>query len=78
MQKGVFLKQEALTPERLEYIRRLNDIASERKETLAEMALAWILHQQGVTSVLCGASSPEQLAKDLKCINAAPFLEEDL
>ncbi|MCI6554898.1 MAG: aldo/keto reductase, partial [Prevotella sp.] len=40
---------------------------------LAEMALAWILHQQGVTSVLVGASSTQQLAKNLNCVSAKPF-----
>ncbi len=78
MTKGKFLKSDALTPELLEYLRKLNDIASERKETLAEMALAWILHQKGVTSVLCGASSPQQLEKDLKCVHANPFEDHDI
>jgi len=43
---------------------------------LAEMALAWILQQRGVTSVLVGASSTEQLAKNLKCVTAEPFTGE--
>ena len=68
-----FLKSDKLTPELLEYITRLNTIAKQRGETLAEMALAWILHQQGVTSVLVGASSTQQLAKNLKCVSAKPF-----
>lgn len=78
MSKGKFLKQEALTEKRYDFIHKLNDIALERKETLAEMALSWVLHQEGVTSVLCGASSPEQLAKNLKCIHAETFSEEML
>lgn len=78
MSKGKFLKQETLTEERYNFIHKLNDIALERKETLAEMALSWVLHQEGVTSVLCGASSPEQLAKNLKCIHAETFSEEML
>lgn len=73
MAKGHFLKQSALTPERLECIRQLNLKASERKETLAEMALAWVLHQKGITSVLVGASSTAQLEKNLKCVHAEPF-----
>jgi L-glyceraldehyde 3-phosphate reductase len=48
-------------------------VAADRGETLAEMALAWILHQKAVTSVLVGASSTAQLEKNLKCVNAAPF-----
>lgn len=50
-------------------------MAADRGETLAEMALAWILHQKAVTSVLVGASSTSQLEKNLKCVKAAPFDE---
>lgn len=78
MTKGKFLKKDMLTPELLTYLRKLNDIAEGRGETLAEMALAWILHQKGVTSVVCGASSPEQLAKDLKAVHADPFEDHDI
>ncbi len=76
MSKGKFLKKEMLTPELLSKLHRYNDIAQSRGETLAEMALAWILHQKGVTSVLVGASSTDQLEKNLRCINAAPFHDE--
>lgn len=75
MAKGHFLKQSALTPERLDYIRSLNEKAGERGETLAEMALAWVLHQKGITSVLVGASSTAQLEKNMKCVHAEPFAE---
>ena len=73
MAKENFLKSSALTPELLDYLKRLNSQAEERNETLAEMALAWILHQRGVTSVLVGASSTNQLEKNIKCIHAQPF-----
>lgn len=73
MSKGKFLKESMLTAELLQQIRTLNEQAQQRGETLAEMALAWILAQRGVTSVLVGASSTEQLQKNLKCINAEPF-----
>ena len=73
MSKGKFLKKEMLTDELLEQLRGYNQTASARGETLAEMALAWILQQQGVTSVLVGASSTEQLKNNLKCVNAQPF-----
>lgn len=73
MAKEHFLKHSALTPELLEYLQKLNEKASERNETLAEMALAWILHQKGVTSVLVGASSTAQLEKNMKCIHAKAF-----
>ena len=75
MTKGKFLKEEMLTPELLEKLRQYNKVAQSRGETLAEMALAWILHQKGVTSVLVGASSTAQLEKNLKCVNAAPIEE---
>ncbi len=68
MTKGRFLKPEMLTPELLERLRELNRQASLRNETLAEMALSWILEQQGVTSVLIGASSTAQLAKNLSVL----------
>ena len=73
MSKGKFLKKEMLTDELMEQLRSYNQAAAARGETLAEMALAWILQQQGVTSVLVGASSTEQLKNNLKCVNAQPF-----
>ena len=75
MSKGKFLKEEMLTPELLSKLKLYNEIAERRGETLAEMALAWILHQKAVTSVLVGASSTAQLEKNLKCISASPFEE---
>lgn len=68
MTQGKFLKPDNLTPELLAYLRNLNDKAIERGETLAEMALAWILNRPGMTSVLVGASSVEQLEKNIKVI----------
>ena len=76
MSKGKFLTQEMLTPELLAKLKHYNEVAESRGETLAEMALAWILHQKAVTSVLVGASSTTQLEKNLRCVNAAPFEEE--
>ena len=73
MSKGKFLKETMLTPELLEKLRHYNEVAESRGETLAEMALAWILHQRGVTSVLVGASSTAQLEKNLRCVSAADF-----
>lgn len=75
MARNHFLKKERLTPELLDYLQRLNVTATERGESLAEMALSWVLHQQGVTSVLVGASSPEQLQKNLRSVHAQPFDE---
>ena len=73
MAKEHFLKHSALTPELLEQLKQWNAEAGERGETLAEMALAWILHQKGVTSVLVGASSAAQLEKNMKCVHAKAF-----
>ena len=75
MAKEKFLKSSMLTTELLEKLRHYNKVAESRGETLAEMALAWILHQKAVTSVLVGASSTSQLEKNLKCVKAAPFDE---
>jgi L-glyceraldehyde 3-phosphate reductase len=68
MSKGKFLKPDMLTSELLEQIRRWNAEAQEKGMTLAQMALSWILEQAGVTSVLVGASSTEQLKKNLSCV----------
>ena len=72
MAKNHFLKSDALTPELLDYLKKLNAKASARNETLAEMALAWILSQNGVTSVLVGASSVGQLEQNMRCVQAQP------
>ena len=68
MSKGVFLKQNMLTTELLSQLQAYNSEAESQGKTLAEMALTWILRQYGVTSVLVGASSTAQLAKNLKCL----------
>ncbi len=73
MAKEHFLKHSALTPELLEKLNKWNEEAGERGETLAEMALSWILQQKGVTSVLVGASSTEQLKNDLKSVHSKAF-----
>ena len=74
---GRFLKESALTPDRLNRIRELNDLAASRGQTLAEMALAWLLAKDTVTSVLVGASRPSQLLDDIRCLNTS-FTEDEL
>lgn len=74
MGHGSSLKKETLTPDLLDRLKQLNAAAESRGETLAEAALAWVLAQKGVTSVLVGASSTAQLEKNLKCIGAEPVL----
>lgn len=76
MAKEHFLKKERLTPTLLAYLQRLNATANSRGETLAEMALAWILHLPGITSVLVGASNTKQLQQNLRCVQAGPFAED--
>lgn len=68
-----FLKETDLTDERLQQIRALNDLAQARGQTLAQMALAWVLRDARVTSVLVGASRPGQLADSLKCLENLRF-----
>ena len=75
---GRFLKESALTPERLQQIRDLNDLAAERGQTLAEMALAWLLHDGYVTSVLVGASRPQQLLDNIGALKNTTFSDEEL
>jgi len=68
MSKAMFLRPDMLTDELLAQLRQWNDEAVKKGQTLAEMALRWILEQQGVTSVLVGASSTKQLEQNLKCV----------
>ncbi|MDP4210922.1 MAG: L-glyceraldehyde 3-phosphate reductase [Bacteroidota bacterium] len=76
--KAAFLKPEMITDERLNKIRQLNDLAISRGQTLAEMAIAWLLKDKRVTSVLIGASSAAQLDDNLKALNNLDFSGEEL
>lgn len=76
--RGGFLKKEALTPDTLATVRRLNELARRRGQTLAEMALAWLLRNESVTSVIIGASSVEQMADNLKALSNTAFTAEEL
>lgn len=77
--KGVgFLTENNITDERLSQIKQLNDIAISRGQSLAQMALAWILKDDRVTTVLIGASRPEQLTDSLKCLDNISFSSEEL
>lgn len=75
---GRYLKENALTPEMHSRIKALNSLAAERGQTLAEMALSWVLKDQAVTSVLIGASKPEQISDNVKIIGHTSFSEEEL
>lgn len=73
-----FLKKDALTEKRLEQIARLNQIAINRNQTLAQMALSWILRDGGVCSVLIGASKPSQILENISVAEHTDFTEEEL
>ena len=73
-----FLKAAEITEDRLNQINALNSIAGKRDQTLAQMALAWLLKDKRVTSVLIGASSVEQLDDNLACLNNTTFTKEEL
>jgi len=73
-----FLQTSQITPERLEEIKQLIELALQRGQTLAQMALSWILKDPRITSVLIGASKPEQLADSLKCLDNLTFSSEEL
>ncbi|AII53703.1 L-glyceraldehyde 3-phosphate reductase [Hymenobacter sp. APR13] len=77
--KGVgFLTENQLTEARLTQIRQLNDLAQERGQSLAQLALSWILRDERITSVLIGASKPEQLTNSLRCLENLQFSPEEL
>ena len=76
--KGVFLKQEQITEEVLTKVRALNEIATERNQSLAQMALAWLLKDERVTSVLIGASSSAQLLDSVACLKNLSFSTDEL
>ncbi|MDU3525944.1 L-glyceraldehyde 3-phosphate reductase [Clostridium sp.] len=73
-----FLNEKDITAEKLEKIRKLNDIAGERGQTLAQMALAWVLRNDAVTTVLIGASKAEQIVDNKNIINNLSFSVKEL
>ena len=75
---GRFLREEQVADDKLDNIRKLNDIAKNRGQTLAEMALAWLLHDGIITSVLVGASKPSQILDNIKAIENVTFTDDEL
>ncbi len=75
---GGFLQPTAITDQKINKIRALNDLAKARGQSLAQMALAWVLRHKVVTSVLIGASRPAQIKENLAALNAPPFTSEEL
>ena len=76
--KNGFLKAEHITEGRLNQIRQLNDIAQKRGQSLAQMALAWLLKDERVTTVLIGASSVEQLDNNINSLDNLQFSKDEL
>ncbi|MEG2843164.1 MAG: aldo/keto reductase, partial [Ruthenibacterium sp.] len=78
-QRGVgFLPKERLTDARLAQIAALNKIAQNRGQTLAQLALSWVLADTAITSVLIGASSPAQIKENAAIVTAPPLTQEEL
>ncbi len=75
---GRFLKSEHITEDLLRITRRLNEVAESRGQTLAQMALAWVLRQRTVTSVIIGASSVAQILENAATVNKLTFTQEEL
>lgn len=75
---GRYLKEKDITPEVLAKIKALNEVAARRGQTLAELALAWLLAQPVVTSVLIGASRPEQILDNIKAVENTTFTPDEL
>ncbi|QQL48681.1 L-glyceraldehyde 3-phosphate reductase [Mucilaginibacter ginkgonis] len=73
-----FLQENQVTPEAVDKAKKLNELARQRGQSLAQMALAWLLKDPRVTSVLVGASSPTQLADSLKCLDNIKFSGEEI
>ena len=74
---GRFLNERSVNPAVLEKVAELNELAKQRGQSLAQMALAWILRDGDITSVLIGASKPEQILDNLGMLQSAPFSEEE-
>ncbi len=75
---GIYLKESSITPQLVKKLKDLNKLALERGETLAQMALAWVLQTKGVTSVLIGASNPEQIRENVDATTSTPFTKDEL
>jgi L-glyceraldehyde 3-phosphate reductase len=73
-----FLKEDQVTPAVVDKVRALNEMAIRREQTLAQMALSWILRDKRITSVLIGVSKPEQVTDSLQCIQNTWFSEEEI
>ena len=76
--KDFSLKKDSITPDMIDALKELNKIAEERGQSLAQMALAWVLKDRRVTSVIVGASSVEQLKTNMQSIRNTVFSDEEI
>lgn len=76
--QGKFLKTSQISEDMVENLKKLNEIAEQRGQSLAQMSLSWVLAHPGVTSVIVGCSSVAQLADSLKAVDAKNFSSEEL
>lgn len=72
------LSEKDLTPEKLDKIKALNEIAAKRGQTLAQLALVWVLRENKVTSVIIGASRPEQIVENVHALDNPDLSKEEL
>lgn len=72
------LEKDALTEETISKVRQLNEMAKQRNQSMAQMALAWVLKDPRITSVIIGASKPEQVTDSIQCLNNYNFSKEEL
>ena len=75
---GRFLNERAITPEIIDKVKKLNDLALSRGQALSEMALSWILKDNRITSVLIGASKPQQILENVKASASCKFTDDEL
>lgn len=75
---SIYLSERDITEEKINKARKLNEIAEERGQSLAQMALSWVLREGKVTSALIGASKPEQIIENVRCLENLIFSEEEL
>ncbi len=75
---GVFLKESDITPEKIEKVRKLSQVAKERGQSVAQLAISWVLRNDVVSSIIIGASKPEQIEENIKAIYNLELSEEEL
>ncbi len=76
--RNLFLKEADITQEKVEKVKKLNELAVSRNQTLAQMALAWLMKDKRITTVLIGASKPEQVLNSIACLDNLHFSTEEL